>query len=85
MLRGMTTYRIATLTPPSAPSSWSVLRTWALRWYWTRYATALDWQRADVREAIGGEWERFDAPWWRDGVWIPASMATMHRTIVALT
>jgi hypothetical protein len=56
----MTAYRTATLTPPSAPSPWSVLRARALRWYWTRFASSTDYQRAEVREAIGGEWERRD-------------------------
>lgn len=29
-----------------------------LRWYWTRYGNSDDYRRADVREAIGGEWEQ---------------------------
>lgn len=51
----MNPYRCAPLTSPPAPSWWQQLRARWRRWYW-RNATAIDWQRAEVRESLGGEW-----------------------------
>jgi len=51
----VTPYRTA--PPPRRPSLAARLRAW----WWRRFATPGDWQRAEVREAIGGEWVALDA------------------------
>lgn len=50
-----------TFRPPERLSLWARLRARVLRWYWRRYATAIDWQQPHVREAVGGDWELADA------------------------
>lgn len=54
----MTPYRTARLSPPPALSWWSTVRARVRGWYWRRFGTVDDWQRAEVREALGGAWEQ---------------------------